>query len=54
MLWVFNTSGFEFVPSQHTRLVNCFFYGTDENGLIVRYVKWLDAFPVETREIDRR
>ncbi len=25
MLWVFNTSGFEFIPSKHTRLVNCFF-----------------------------
>jgi hypothetical protein len=52
-LWAFNTLGFEFVPSKYTRLVNCFFYGTDENGLIVRYVKWLDAFPIETREIDR-
>ena len=47
-----NTNGFKFTTNNFTRLVNCFFYGTDKNGLLVRNIKWLDVFPLKIEDVD--
>lgn len=47
-----NTNGFKFTTNNFIRLVNCFFYGTDKNGLLVRNIKWLDVFPSKIEDVD--
>ncbi len=47
-----NINGFKFSANNFTRLVNCFFYGADKNGLLVRNIKWLDVFPLKIEDVD--
>lgn len=47
-----NISGFKFKPNTFTRLINCFFYGTDKHGLLVRNIKWLEVFPLKIEDLD--
>jgi hypothetical protein len=47
-----NMAGLELQKNQFVRIINGFFYGTDKNGLIVRHIKWLDAFPVEINDLN--
>lgn len=52
MYFGFNTSGLTLIPNQFSRLVNSFFYGTDNHGLVVRNIKWLDVFPLEIEDVN--
>jgi len=47
-----NINGFKFSINNFARLINCFFYGTDKNGLLVRNIKWLDVFPLKIEDVD--
>ena len=51
MIFGINLSGFELPQNEFIRLINCFFYGADDNGLIVRHIKWLDIFPLEITDV---
>jgi len=53
MFFCINFSGFELSKNEFIRLINCFFYSSDDNGLIVRHVKWLDIFPLEIVDVDK-
>ncbi|PJN52608.1 hypothetical protein PAEAM_45050 [Paenibacillus sp. GM1FR] len=48
----FNTSGFELQKGRFHRIVNGFFYGTNNSGLVTRNVKWLDLFPLQIDDMD--
>lgn len=48
----FNVGGFTVPEGRTSRIVNSFFYGTDDYGLVVRNVKWLDILPLEISDID--
>ncbi|NQX46615.1 DUF4263 domain-containing protein [Paenibacillus tritici] len=52
MMMGFNVSGIDLMKEQYYRFVNCFFYGTDSHGLLVRNIKWLDVFPLEIIDFD--
>ncbi|MES9771577.1 Shedu anti-phage system protein SduA domain-containing protein, partial [Priestia megaterium] len=49
----FNAGGFVIPENRASRIINSFFYGTDEFGLVVRNIKWLDVFPLEIVDIDQ-
>lgn len=47
MMIGFNISGLDLTKDSYHRFVNCFFYGKDSHGLLVRHIKWLEIFPLE-------
>ena len=47
-----NISSLKFETNTTTRLINCFFYGTDKHGLLVRNIKWLEVFPLKVDDFD--
>jgi len=51
-VWGMNINGFKFSTNNFTRLINCFFYGTDRDGLLVRNIRWLDVFPMKIGDFD--
>jgi hypothetical protein len=47
-----NAAGYDLLTDAYTRLVNCFFFGAKEGGIINRHIKWLDVFPARWSDID--
>ncbi|KAA0784666.1 DUF4263 domain-containing protein [Bacillus sp. BPN334] len=47
MILGINTGGFVLQEGMCHRIVNGFFYGTNQSGLVTRNVKWLDLFPLK-------
>ncbi|CAM3736696.1 MULTISPECIES: Shedu anti-phage system protein SduA domain-containing protein [Paenibacillus] len=47
MMIGFNIAGLDLIEKSYHRFINCFFYGSDTHGLLVRHIKWLDVFPVD-------
>lgn len=52
MQLVLNPPHFEVRRGDFCRLNNCFFYGTNETGLAVRHVQWMDFLPLEWEDLD--
>ncbi|AOM09958.1 hypothetical protein [Bacillus thuringiensis] len=52
MILGINTSGFVLQEGMCHRIVNGFFYGTNQSGLVTRNVKWLDLFPLKIDDTD--
>jgi len=52
MMFSINSSGYQFIEGENARIVNSFFYDANENGLIVRHIKWLDVFPINIENED--
>ncbi|WP_238881711.1 hypothetical protein [Clostridium sp. YIM B02551] len=50
MMYSINSKGIEILRDSTATLVNCFFYGTDENGLLTRLIKWMEIFPIKKIE----
>jgi hypothetical protein len=50
-VFVFNPIGFAFVSDEFASLRDSIFYGTDKQGLVIRHIKWLDAFPIHSVQI---
>jgi len=43
----FNMGGYTLSSNSFYRIINSFFYGTKESGLVTRHIKWLDIFPLQ-------
>jgi hypothetical protein len=52
MMMGLNSGGFFLEPGEFTRLINCFFYGTDHHGLLVRQFQWIDFMPLTVIDVD--
>ncbi|MFD1445112.1 hypothetical protein [Oceanobacillus profundus] len=52
MLFGINSGGMFIPEKSYSRIINSFFYGKDEQGLVTRNIKWLDVFPLEITDVD--
>ncbi|PFB62837.1 Shedu anti-phage system protein SduA domain-containing protein [Bacillus cereus] len=52
MIFGINSGGVYIPNNRGSRIINSFFYGTDNQGLVVRNIKWLDVLPLEIVDVD--
>ena len=55
MAFIMNTHGLELPANDFARMINCFFYATEQARLKTRRIQWIDFFPLkilETKETE--